>query len=210
MKKCLLLLPCIFYLIPALDGQPVRSFGGASSPELRWALFHPHAAKHAYACAQRARTITDSLQKAGVLTDENGGQLDAFRHAYWMALCVQKITPQKAEMVGRAHEKSNYRQFKRGRNEDGARPDSVACEMDLYNNSTGIALGLAFKHDSQPQKLSLITRVISAVKSGQLRILRKDASGNYLTCDGKAIDLTAYKNRWSIPKCMVSSNHTPN
>lgn len=209
MKKSLLLLFCITCTVNLVQAQPARSFGGASGPELRWALLHPQAARHAYASAQRARAATDSLLKAGVLTDGNGGQLDAFRHAYWMALCVQQLTPQKAERLGIAHEAANYRQFKRGRFEDGAQPDSMACEMDLFNNSTGIAIGLAFKFDKQPNKVSLITRIISAIQSGQLRILRKDAAGNYLTCSGSVIDNAAYKGKWNIPKCLVKSDNTP-
>ncbi|MCA6364468.1 MAG: hypothetical protein IM638_15630 [Bacteroidetes bacterium] len=209
MKKSLLLLFCITCTAHFLEAQPVRSFGGASGPELRWAMFHPQASRHAYESAQRARAATDSLQKAGVLTDGNGGQLDAFRHAYWMALCVQEITPQKAEALGKAHEKSNYRQFKRGRFEDGVQPDSMACEMDLFNNSTGIAIGLAYKFDQQKNKSPLINRVIAAIKSGQLRILRKDAAGNYLTCSGVVIDMVSHKGKWNIPKCLVKSDNTP-
>ncbi|MGL5892242.1 MAG: DUF6973 domain-containing protein [Bacteroidia bacterium] len=203
-RKCLLLLCCLFSAA-CLTAQPVRSFGGAKGPELRWSLLHPKAGNIGWKAAQRARFVTDSLEKAGTLRDGSGGQLDAFRHAYWMALMVQKTAPVRAEQLGLAHEKSNYKQFRRKKTEDGIPVDSMASVMDLYNNSTGIAIGLAWKNDASPKKQSLIARILSAIKTGQLRILKKDAAGNYLTCDGVIIELSNYKNKWSIPKCLVES-----
>lgn len=203
-KKCLLLLCCFFSAV-YLFAQPVRSFGGAKGPELRWTLLHPKAGNIGWKCAQRARFVTDSLEKAGTLRDGNGGQLDAFRHAYWMALMVQKTSPVRAEQLGQAHEKSNYKQFRRSKNEEGAVPDSMASVMDLFNNSTGIAIGLAWKNDTSSKKQSLINRIIAALKTGQLRILKKDSAGNFLTCEGHVITLSNYKNKWSIPKCLVES-----
>ncbi|MCU0433773.1 MAG: hypothetical protein MUC87_10000 [Bacteroidia bacterium] len=206
MKKCLLILLSLIGVSINADAQPVRSFGGAGGPELCWAMCHPKAGRIVFACAQRARAVTDSLQNAGTLADGNGGRLDAFRHAYWMALCVQQITPAKAEQAGRAHEKTNYKQFKRGRYEDGAQPDSMASVMDLFNNSTGIAIGLAYKSDQSPNRITLIQRILNAIKTGQLRILKKDTAGNFLTCEGKIISVEEYKGKWNVPKCMVNSN----
>lgn len=204
MKKCLLLI--LLFVAAQVAAQPVRSFGGARGPELRWTLAHPKAGKIGWHCAQRARFLTDSLEKAGVLTDGNGGQLDAFRHACWMALMVQHTSPMRAEQLGRAHEKSNYKDFRRHRYEDGAAPDSMATVMDLYNNSTGIAIGLAWKNGAPATRGTLVNRLLNAVWNGQLRILKKDANGNYLTCSNAKITLTEYHNRWSIPKCLVPSN----
>jgi hypothetical protein len=207
-KKYLLLL-CCFFSAAYLFAQPVRSFSGAKGPELRWTLLHPKAGNIGWKCALRARFVTDSLEKAGILRDGNGGQLDAFRHAYWMALMVQKTSPVRAEQLGQAHEKSNYKQFRRSKNEDGVVPDSMASVMDLFNNSTGIAIGLAWKNDTSAKKQSLISRIVAAINTGQLRILKKDTAGNFLTCNGKVISATEYKGKWNVPKCMVNSNKIP-
>src|ERR1700751_2546470 len=89
----------IFLLLAAgLKSQSViKSFRSLSYPEKLWVIEHPFVAKKAFHCTQRARLVTDSLEKTGILKDGNGGQLDAFRHAYWMALLVQKISPHKAD-----------------------------------------------------------------------------------------------------------------
>jgi hypothetical protein len=207
-KKSLLLLCCIL-VTAVVFAQPVRSFGGAKGPELRWSLLHPKAGNIGWQCAKRARVVTDSLEKAGTLRDGNGGQLDAFRHAYWMALMVQKTSPMRAEQLGKAHEKSNYKQFRRSKTEDGMPPDSMASVMDLFNNSTGIAIGLAHKSDQLPNRISLIQRILNAIKTGQLRILKKDTAGNFLTCNGKVISATAYKGKWNVPKCLINSDKIP-
>lgn len=205
MDKCLLLF--LSLLVTSLQAQNLtKGFRQLSRPEKCWTIAHPFAAKKAWACTQRARFVTDSLQKAGVLSDGQGGQLDAFRHAYWMALLVNSINSSSAEKLGIRHEQGNYLDYRHRIKEDSSLPDSMACEMDLFNNNIGITIGLSWKNDSDSAKKSLAEMVLFAVWNGRLHILKKDAVGNYLTCLGKRINLADYKEKWNIPKCLVASN----
>ena len=101
-------------------------------------LLHPFVAKRAYDCTKYVVAAVDSLKRAGTIgTDHNGGSLDAFRHAYWMANLSSAIGSRKALKLGKAHEKGNYLEYKRHRLEDSILPDSVSCAMDLANNRVG-------------------------------------------------------------------------
>jgi len=182
-----------------------KAWRALSRPEKCWSIVHPIKARTVYECAKRARYVTDSLRKAEVLTDDNGGQLDAFRHAYWMALMIDAGIHEKvARRVGQKHERGNYLDFKKGKLEEGLRTDSLASVMDLRNNDVGIQLGK--KYSSSGGKLSLIEMIMTEIADGKLWILKKDAEGNYRTCENKQIDLTLYGGKWFIPKCLVSSN----
>ena len=194
-------------LISSARGQSTAtSFRKLSRPEKCWVIAHPFIAKKAWHCTQRVRAVTDSIEKAGVLADGNGGHLDAFRHAYWMASLVQEISPRKAMKLGKAHEKGNYLDWKKGKNEDaGSRADSMSCVMDLQNNESGIAIGKKFRCDTASAK-TLIREVLDSDANGNLVMLKKDESGNFYTCDGKPIDLTMYDKAWFIPKCLVKTS----
>lgn len=171
----------------------------------RWVLFHPFIAKKAYHITQKALAITNEIKKDTVLDqDENGGQVDAFRHAYWMALLGQKIKFRKAYKLGIAHEKDNKCDFEKGKLEEKALPDSLSSVMDLENNLDGIKLGKANKK-SDKEELRIL--VVKEIKAGKMKVLMKDRSGNYLSCDGKIIDMNLWKGKWGIPKCLVGSDN---
>lgn len=183
----------------------LKAWRSLSRPEKCWTLVHPFKARKVYECAQRARFVTDSLEKAEVLKDGNGGQLDAFRHAYWMALMIDAgLSEKTVRRVGQRHEKGDFINFRKGRTEDGTRTDSLASVMDLLNNESGIKLGIQFHNGDK--KISLIQSIIIQIWDGNLSILRKDFSGNYLTCKNDVIDLTQYDGQWFIPKCLQKSN----
>ena len=38
-------------------------------------------------------------------------------------------------------------------------------------------------------------------------IVKRNNKGQYLTCDDKIIDVSNYKGKWTIPKCLVKSNY---
>ncbi len=199
------ILACFILHFSLIAQENRKAWGSLSRPEKRWTIFHPCKARVVYRCAQRARFVTDSLEKAEVLKDGNGGQLDAFRHAYWMALLVNEGLKEKAvRKVGLVHERGNYIDFKTGKQEDGARPDSMACVMDAKNNEVGISIGKQFMKGDKTT--SLIRLIIMNVWEGNLFILSKDAHGNYWSCQHQLIDLTSCKDKWGIPKCLVKSN----
>jgi hypothetical protein len=196
---------CIFLFTYGKSQSAAKGFHALSKPEKHWVMMHPFIAKKAYRITEYARKVADSLQKAGVFTDGNGGQLDAFRHAFWMASLVQKISPRKARKLGQAHEKGNYLDWKNGKQEEGSRSDSLMCDMDLKNNESGIALGKLDRY-VKPNANVLMSEVIAEIQKGNLVMMKKDESGNFYGCDGNMIDLAKYDGKWYVPKCEVKSN----
>lgn len=199
------ILLCFILQFPLHAQEKRKAWGSLSRPEKCWTILHPCRARVVFRCAQRARFVTDSLEKAEALRDGNGGQLDAFRHAYWMALMVNEGLKEKAvRKVGLVHERGNYVDFKTGKLEDGARSDSMACVMDTKNNEVGITIGKQFMKGDKAT--SLIRLIIMNIWDGNLFIIRKDALGKYWSCQNQMIDLISFKDKWSIPKCLVKSN----
>ncbi len=177
-----------------------------SSAEKTWVVFHPFKAKRAYQISLEAERVKDSIGDTGIIgTDNNGGQLDAFKHSFWMARLTQGIGKRAANSLGKAHEKGNYQSFKKRQLEEGFLPDKPATEMDLHNNQVGISLG---KQLDTTSKNKLIHEVIDAVETGKMRILMKDLNGNFLDCAKKRIPLDSLKGKWNTKKCLVPSDRT--
>lgn len=182
--------------------KPWRS---ASRPERIWSATHPFKAKKVVRCARRAQFITDSLGQANVITDRNGGQLDAFRHAYWMALMINEgLGETTVRKIGERHERGNYIDFRKGKQEDSVRADSMMCVMDLRNNTSGIAIGKQYRDGDK--KISLIELILKGIWNGELAIMSKNAKGEYLDRNGDVIVLSKYAGAWSIPKHIVKSD----
>jgi hypothetical protein len=190
------------------NAQSFHSYKILSKYEKRWVLGHPFIAKKTFRVTQAVIHICDSIKKDSVFTGNgNGDQLDAFRHALWMAMLCQYIKPGKAYKLGQAHEFGNRLQFKNNEKEDGEVPDSMSIAMDIINNQIGIEMGI--RHNSEYKKINkekLVKEIIAEIKKGNLRILLKDKSGNYYNCDYKPIDLKTYTGVWALPKCLVRSN----
>jgi hypothetical protein len=203
MKKTLMLL--FFTVSISLNAQSnFKVFLKSSCPIKKWVVFHPFKAKKALAIALEANKVSDSIAKINVLDgDASGGQVDAFRHAYWLARLHQEIGMYAARSLGKAHEKENYIMFKKDQLEDGALPDEVSSIMDLYNNEKGLKL---IVKRSKTTKNNLIYKILNAITSGEMRIIRKDKEGHFLTCDGKIIGLESLKGTWKNKKCLVASD----
>ncbi|WP_397444716.1 DUF6973 domain-containing protein [Polaribacter sp. R77954] len=181
-----------------------KNFFTLSGPAKKWVLLHPLKAKKALRISLEAKRISDSIQKTNVLDgDASGGQVDAFRHAFWMARLHQELGKSAARTLGKAHEKENYITFKKGKLEDGTLPDEISSKMDLWNNEQGLKLT---KKGSKIPKNGLIFRVINAVKAGKLKIIKKDKKGNFLTCKGAKISQKELFQKWNNKKCLVASN----
>lgn len=106
-------------------------------PVIIWSIGHPFHINKAADISILSIKITDSLEKAGVLTNPSGGQLDAFRHGVWMAMLTQEIGAKNAYKLGIANEKANYINFKKNK------PYSSYHNslMDSLNNLKGIEIG---------------------------------------------------------------------
>ncbi len=177
----------------------LKSFKKLSCPEKWWVIAHPFVAKRALNISLEARQKTDSIQQNKILMGYgNGDQIDAFRHTYWMAKLTQTIGERKARKLGRAHEKGNYRDYKKGNKEDGSLPDKISSDMDLYNNEVGIKVG-------KEQLENLVQKVIEEVKNGNCKIIKKDKQGKFLDCEGNMIPKESLIGKWENNKCLVES-----
>jgi len=138
--------------------------------QYRWAFFHPVAAikvKHIY---KKNLPLYQQIKQSKILdTLENGGKLDAFRHAFFMACFAQKIKDKKLIKLGIAHEKDDVYYFqKKKKAEYSDVPDSASIQMDLYNNKVGIQTGKKYKHIPTTQ---LSDTIIQYIKENKLKVI---------------------------------------
>ena len=203
MKKVTLLSLLLFAIQFQVKSQQVDSgFSSLSSPEKWWVVWHPFKAKKALTASLMTLEVTDSIKKTGLIgTDINGGQLDAFKHTYWMVVLGKNIGPKAALSLGKAHEKGNYNTFKKGGKEDGYLPDKISSDMDLYNNQAGIDL---YKQYSSESEHAMIELVLNTVHNGGLRMIKKEGS-HFLNCDGFIIEPSLLIGTWENDKCLVPS-----
>lgn len=195
-----------FFMISMLTNAQsnFKSFFNLSGPKKTWVLFHPFKAKKSLIISQETNRVSDSIAKTNLLDgDASGGQVDAFRHAYWMARLRQEIGKSAARSLGKAHEKENYKTFKKNQLEEGEVPDEISTIMDLHNNEEG--LKLTVKRSDISQK-SLIYKVINAIKEGKMKVIKKNKKGLFLTCEGVIIDSKSLRGKWQNNKCLVASN----
>lgn len=192
------------FISTALFSQ--SKFSKLSAPEKRWVLLHPFVAQKAFKITTRVMVEVDSIKKTRTIgADNNGGKLDALKHAYWMLCLSLEIGEKRALKLGAAHEKGNYLQWKKKLLEDSILPDSVSSEMDKKNNEMGSILARSCKHIHF--RGEVLQTALDALQSGKLFIIKKDEKGNYLTCDGSPLNMGEWIGRWDIPKCLVASNY---
>lgn len=112
-----------------------------------WAITHPIAAIQVNHIYKKYYITYQEVKNQKILDSiENGGKLDAFRHAFFMACFAQKIASKKLIKLGIAHEKDDVRYYlKRKKMEFQDIPDSASIQMDLYNNQIGIEIGKKYK-----------------------------------------------------------------
>ena len=203
-KIALLLFSFLIVTICGYSQSASKGFKTLSSPEKCWVIFHPFKAKRAYRLSLEAKHVSDSISKTNLLDkDGNGGQVDAFRHAYWMATLAQEIGKNSAKSLGKAHERGNHKQFKKGKLEDGTVPDKPSSDMDLFNNDFGITL---YKNNKKASKEQFITLLVQHIQNGNLKILKKDTYGNYQDCEGNSIPKKELKGIWETSKCLIDSD----
>lgn len=197
----------IIILFLSTNCNSQKSFFDLSGPKKMWVLFHPFKAKLSLKISKETNRVSDSIKKTNLLDgDASGGQVDAFRHAYWMARLRQEIGKSAARSLGKAHEKENYLTYKQRKLEDGVVPDKISSEMDLWNNEQGLKL---ISRGSKTSKKGLIYRIVNAIQAGKMKVIKKDKKGNFLTCKGKKIKKESLKGKWENNKCLVSSNNDP-
>ena len=164
-------------------------------------IFHPFVAKKALQVSKEVRKVTNEIKEANLLKGNgNGGQVDAFRHTFWMASLTLEIGSNKAKSLGDAHEKGNHKDYKKRKLEDGVVPDKVSSDMDYFNNDVGINIG------ELTTEFDLKEVVVEAVKEGRCKIIKMDDEGNFLDIEGNIIPMEKLKGTWENEKCLVNSN----
>lgn len=197
-----------FNLLSQTKTTRCQQFNKLSRPEKCWVISHIFVAGKAWKITQFVRLQTDSVQKSNILDgDANGGQVDAFRHAFWMASLSQKINYRKAIKLGNAHEKGNYLDYKKHRLEDGSFPDKISSDMDFWNNDIGLQIGKSFPNISQD---SLKKLVIEFISNGKMKVIKKNNFGQFLDNEGKIIEKDSLKGRWENAKVLINSNFKRN
>ena len=179
-------------------------FRSLSGPEKCWVLFHPFVAKKAHRISLQAQKVGNKMLKDKELdADGNGGQVDAFRHAYWMAVIAEEIGRCRARKLGIAHERGNKRDFQKSRLEEGTLPDEASIEMDLFNNNIGIDIQKQNKEVDDKQLQDLIKE---AVLSGRMRVIKKNDPGVSLDDEGKEIPEKEWQGKWENKRVLVPSD----
>ncbi|MBL7921501.1 MAG: hypothetical protein JNJ40_14375 [Bacteroidia bacterium] len=193
------LIPFIVFISVSLQLKGQK----ASKAEIFWALGHPIAALKVKKIKRKAELIYNRPEiKARFDSYGSGGKLDAFRHVFFMAAFAQKISINKLRKLGIAHEKGNYRQFLKHKTENGEVPDSLSSVMDLANNEVGFTIGKTNKTKTLEELRPI---VIKEILSGKALILKRNKEGRFVDCNDRVIDPLAYKEKWFVPKCLVSS-----
>ncbi|HBF88839.1 MAG TPA: hypothetical protein DDX39_09370 [Bacteroidales bacterium] len=204
MKKSFVLIFLFVSFITFSQESPFQKFKKISCAEKRWVLFHPFIAKKTFRISSNTSKISNEMLSDSLLDgDGNGGQVDAFRHAFWMASLSQQIRWRAVYKLGKAHEKGNKKDFKKHRFEEGTLPDEPSCQMDYLNNDIGIAIGRQQDNISQD---SLIRFIKQEILLGKMFVLKKNKLGNFLDADGNVLLLESYQGKWLNEKCIVSSN----
>ncbi|MBL7925161.1 MAG: hypothetical protein JNL88_13245 [Bacteroidia bacterium] len=198
----------LFFLLqlPAQGQGVVKSFFSLGRPEQCWALSHPFKAGKAFRITRDVRKHVSEVYRYEALDSfPHGGSLDAYRHCYWMASLGGKIGSRAARKLGKAHEKSNYRAFRRGKAVDGVIQDSNAVVMDLHNNEAGLRLAEAHPEHS-PESLQQL--VMEELRSGRLLRLKTNHAGQLLPCEGSTpVDFSRRgRKQWQMPTCLLKSN----
>ncbi len=201
----IIVLTVFFISFSGVKAQKLSSFKKLTPPEKHWVIFHPFIAKKVYKISIKAKQISDSLANDIRFDgDKNGGQIDAFRHALWMAMLSQKYNWRKIYKLGIAHEKGNYYQYKKQKTEDGTLPDKISSDMDLLNNDAGRQIGLDNKSANTKQLIEIVKQ---EVLSGNLWIIKKNKNGDFLDENNKIINPKSLKGKWENNKCLVKSNY---
>ena len=183
----------------------INKFSKRHWPEKWWVLSHPFIASRVWKLTQHTQDVTAKVENDISLDgDINGGQVDAFRHAFWMAMITRHFSSKTAKHLGKVHEKANRIDFKKRRHEDGALPDKTSSDMDLKNNEMGIRIALRNPACSENELADLIKQ---AILKGDLWILKKNMDGNYLDWQGHILFPDDFKGKWYNKRCLVPSDY---
>ncbi len=195
-----LLLVCSF----SVEAQLINQFKKLGCAEKWWVITHPFVANKTAQLSLEVKIVANSDTIKTLLgKDGNGGALDAFRHTYWMAILTKEIGSRRALKLGEAHEKKNKQDFKKGLLEDGAIPDSVSIQMDLFNNQVGSSLVVKKERVSISE---LQMRVIEQICSGKTLVVDKNEKAQSLDINGNVLIREEWEGNWDSGRVLVPSS----
>lgn len=193
------------FFLKDVNAQVYKAYKKLSDPEKRWVLRHPIAAFKTYKIRDIVEVQVSKCRKNKELDGDGiGGQLDAFKHTLWMALCSQKIGAKKALLLGKAHEEGNRIDFEQHGTQNHVTQDSILSRMDMLNNEIGAALGEKYPKITIE---AMVDTIKAAVLDGKCYKTKKDSKRRYLDKDGNIIDTKKYYGNWYIPKVIVPSDY---
>ena len=182
----------------------IKQFLLLNFPMKNWIICHPFTARKANIISINAKKISEEM-----IFDPNldglfsGGQVDAFRHIFWMATLTQQIGAKRTRSLGEAHEKGNKSDFDNKTLEDNYLPDFISCKMDLLNNEIGINIGKANLHaDYESLKEIIKFEIIS----GNAFIIKRNKNKEFLSQTNKILKEIDYNGKWFNPKTIVKSD----
>ncbi len=181
-----------------------KQFTQLHYPVKFWVITHPFKAKRAMQISNETRNVTELIMNDSDLDgDYAGGQVDAFRHLYWMFGLAEQIGVRAARKLGKAYEHSNRIDFKKKLLEDDFLPDFMTSEMDLRNNEIGLSL---FRQHQFAAKKNRIDICKKKILDGKAFVVKKNKNGQFLNSENHIIKTEDYLGRWFTPKTLVSSN----
>jgi len=202
-NKIIILIGFLISFNTNAQNSSIKNFFKLSRPEKCWVIFHVFKAKKAFKIATETQVLSDSIKSTNLLDgDANGGQVDAFRHAYFIGILSKEIGIKAARKLGKKHEKGNYIYYKKQKYEDGTIPDKISSQMDLFNNEIGIYYYIINKNASKKEFEQII---INQIKSGEMYIIKKNKNGDFLDCNENVIPQEKLIGKWENDKCLIPS-----
>ena len=167
-----------------------------------WVFVHPFKAKIAYQVTQQALAKLDSLSATKYFEGnlKSGSKADAVRHAYWMVLLSMEIGKRRALKLGKAYERKNKRDFKKGIVEGSYLPDLVAMQMDLKNNAVGVNI------EDRGNANELLAVVLSYLEQGKLVYIKQNEKGEFLDKNGQIILLEDWSGKWENDRVVIPTS----
>jgi hypothetical protein len=193
----------VYLFLSSISSLAQRSaFMQLGVAQKKWVLAHPFKAKIAYQVTQQALVKLDSLGATNYFEGniKSGSKADAVRHAYWMVLLSKKIGKRRALKLGKAYERKNKRDFKKGSVVGTYLPDLVGMQMDLKNNAVGVNI------ENRVSSNELLAVVLSFLEQGKLFYIKQNEKGEFLDKNGQIILHEDWSGKWKNDRVVIPTS----
>ncbi|MFB1022562.1 MAG: hypothetical protein QMC40_07370 [Vicingaceae bacterium] len=193
----------VYLFLSSISSLAQRSaFMQLGVAQKKWVLAHPFKAKIAYQVTQQALVKLDSLGATNYFEGniKSGSKADAVRHAYWMVLLSKKIGKRRALKLGKAYERKNKRDFKKGSVVGTYLPDLVGMQMDLKNNAVGVNI------ENRVSSNELLAVVLSFLEQGKLVYIKQNEKGEFLDKNGQIILYEDWSGKWKNDRVVIPTS----